>query len=316
MKSVMSSWSETWNDVIRRTRGVVDGLNHVRRKLPSTTAGHTRAAAGIFEHGDGTRQAAIRTHTCGNSNDQDSTEHGALGVHLVEPTRYAALYPLEVGQVVEAVIRMDPITAQRITDLERDGWKFGYGGDIPYGITREDVRQIVFGYKGRESASSAVKTLIHEVRHARREGYKPKHISPTGLNRNEWIDRSLQERFRAEGDADIELRDARNRLIREGVPDIGLLYCDERADRIHDMHSRVETEPLLHLCETVTPGVRDAIGEADSIILRDVARNALGEIYAHVVPGNVSGQSYYSEYRSQLMMIWDDVVESRRPPQG
>jgi RimJ/RimL family protein N-acetyltransferase len=74
----LSGWSHAWGEVLRRVKGVVDGITHLHHKPPAESAGGLRAVADAIEDGNqaGRAEAAAHEFASPHQRDDEPAEYG------------------------------------------------------------------------------------------------------------------------------------------------------------------------------------------------------------------------------------------------
>lgn len=177
-----------------------------------------------------------------------------------------------MGPEIDAHIRRyEPVLAQRILDLKSSRWVIGYGpkksGDSTDLLSH--IVNIDGGHRGDPLATARV--LAHEISHAHPDGYQLKKVPLTNekgemRERDDWVDASVEEALVGEGDADIEVRDSRQRTLDNGGPDIGLAFDHPEANLAYELYrsgklSRDDARVIIGSLYGEAPGFRGSIEE-------------------------------------------------------
>jgi hypothetical protein len=187
------------------------------------------------------------------------------------------------GPEVDGIIAKDPILTKRIRDLQREDWIFHYGKaeEVEFDAwTNRSQRRVGIHERYQGDPAATVRYLAHEVNHAHPEGYQPKEIPVEGRTREQWIEEVMGEHGKDEGDADIELRDTRTRILSAGGPDIGLAFESPLASMSYEKY-------------------------VEGHISREEAREAIGRNYLLARPEGHDG--YFDIYWSRLENVWDQA---------
>ncbi|WP_069159763.1 hypothetical protein [Nocardia altamirensis] len=191
------------------------------------------------------------------------------------------------ARVDRFVARYDPVLAQRARDLRADGWTIRYGPKGQGSRTRFDIGVIEIDIAHRGDVLMIVRILAHEINHAHPDGYHPKEIPYENTTNDDWVIDNVLERFKSEGDADIAARDARQRILDNKGPDIGI--------------------------STDTPEFNAIYAEyVSGAKTREQAAEEIGYRYGTTpVTNGVDDKTFthFDSYSKEYDALWDDLVE-------
>jgi hypothetical protein len=187
------------------------------------------------------------------------------------------------GPEADAIIAKDPVLTRRIRDLQREDWIFEYGKSEEAEFdawTNRGQRRVGIHERYRGDPVLTVRNLAHEVNHAHPEGYQPKEIPFEGRTRTQWIEENIEEHVKDEGDADIEARDTRMRILSARGPDIGLGFDSYPARTSYEQY-------------------------AEGHISREEAGEAIGRSLVYARPKGRGHDGHFDTYWSRLENVWD-----------
>ncbi len=195
-----------------------------------------------------------------------------------------------LGADVDLLAGMSPALTQRIRELQAQGWNIRYSrpGDPPGTFCDRTTRSIVIDPVANSTPESRVQALAHEAGHA---GYtEPPYVPPTGLTRQEYIDRNTARNLGDEGEATLFNAQARREIMNNGGPDVGIAGAQsQQYSNVYDQY-------------------------ANGTLTRDQARTQIGQVFANgETPSTSTGQNYGQYYGSTYSQFWDQHYPGQGP---
>ena len=252
--------------------------------------------------------ARVHANSGGDLNlTADANLHAPGGVHLhndggavvdlVGPlvklnmgSGYAGPPTTGLGADVDLMAGMSPALAQRIRDLQAQGWTIRYSrpGDPPGTYCDRTTNTIVIDPNANSTTESRVQSLAHEAGHA---GYTPgAYVPPSGLTRQEYVDRNTANSLADEGEATLFNAQARREIMNNGGPDVGIAGAQsQQYSNTYDQY-------------------------AAGNLTRDQARSQIGQIFSNGETPSTNPNVNYGQYYGQPYGdFWDQHYPGQAP---
>jgi type VI secretion system secreted protein VgrG len=195
-----------------------------------------------------------------------------------------------LGADVDLMAGMSPALAQRIRDLQAQGWTIRYSrpGDPPGTFCDRTTNSIVIDPNANATTAQRVQSLAHEAGHA---GYTPgAYVPPSGLTRQEYIDRNAANNLADEGEATLFNAQARREIMNNGGPDIGI--------------AGAQSQQYANTYDQYAAGN----------LTRDQARTQIGQTFANgETPSTAPNMNYGQYYGQPYGTFWDQQYPGQAP---
>jgi type VI secretion system secreted protein VgrG len=138
-----------------------------------------------------------------------------------------------LGLAVDLLVSLSPSLSSDVNSILKAGWTFSKGLPGKGSFARRDTKTIVIDPDDVNDTRTLVQTLAHEVGHAR--FVHPPYRPPSGLTREEYVRKNLENDLTDEGAANFSNARARGEITASGGPDIGIAGSQqERYQSIYD----------------------------------------------------------------------------------
>lgn len=125
-----------------------------------------------------------------------------------------------LGKDVDAVAGLSPTLQNNVQKLQADRWDIKYGAPGKGSFCDRDKKEIVIDSNLKGNPALVTQILAHESGHAL---YQPDpYIPPTGLTRQEYIDKNTARDLADEGEATLMNCQVRAEITARNGPDIGV----------------------------------------------------------------------------------------------
>jgi len=186
------------------------------------------------------------------------------------------------GADVDALASQSSTLADNLRQLLRDGWTIRYGAAGKGSYADRAAKEIVIDSNSRGDTEAIVRVLAHESGHGL---YEPDaYVPPSGLTKEEYVDRNTNSALKDEGEATMTNSDVRKELNDAGAGDIGISGNEsEKYEEIADKY----------------PDPAD----------RDQARQEIGDTFADGEnPSTDPGKTYKDYYGEPYSDWWDTNI--------
>ncbi|WP_416561994.1 hypothetical protein [Nocardia testacea] len=210
----------------------MEDIGELRARPPAAGAGHCRTMA--------------RTATDAEEASTGMLKHTGDDTAISSPHGASPVQPIGLGQEVDALVAKSPTLTAAIRDLRREGWTIRYGfangsyTDLGFDSTRNTKsKEIILDGRKATDALGAVRSLAHEVGHAR-YGHEP-YVSKARKTKKQWLQLNVDARLRGEGEAVLVNAQARREILDNDGPDISISgQYSEKYIEIYDRYARGE----------------------------------------------------------------------------
>lgn len=176
-----------------------------------------------------------------------------------------------LGPSVDGMLAKGPKLANKIADLQREGWTIKWGTPGKGTYCNPATQEIVVDPNKLGNDAGIVRSLSHEAGHA---AYDREPEIPKGtLTRDEYVRQNTKRDLKDEGEATISNIEARDEILSNGGPDIGI--SGSQSDKYDEIASK-----------------HDLDDPAD----RDKAREEIGDAFAKGEHPSTDPAKNYEDY--------------------
>ncbi len=176
-----------------------------------------------------------------------------------------------LGAEVDKIVNQSPSLKAKVAGLLAGDWKIE---GIATGDTECDKDAQIIRVNTSESVNDQVVSVAHEAGHA---AYEADPETPMdGLTKDDYVSENTMHELKDEGEATLSNIEARNEILENGGPDIGIAGNP-------DNHAAYQKS-------------YDDYKDSDEALARDKARAEIGDIFADGEEAGDTGQTYREYY--------------------
>lgn len=184
-----------------------------------------------------------------------------------------------LGSDVDAIVNKSSTLSKHVRELQKDGWsiKFGTAGGGTF--ANRNTKEIVIDANQKGSPLTVTQSLAHEVGHGKHT--LAPYVSPSGLTKEEYIQRNINRHLRDEGAATFENLKARDEVKAKASKDIGV--------------SGTQSAQYIAIYDDFKKGR----------LTQEEAITKLGALFGTGETTSTTGQTYNDYYGASYRAFWD-----------